>query len=902
MTLPAARWYAGLVVVVFALVPESDWSRSIYLLGVTGATVAMAVATRGREDLRAWRWVTAAIAINTAADWVGSIQRWTDSTAFAWHALDVVYLVAYFCFVRALLLLARNRERTSVVDRVIELWSMVAVAGLVSWFTLVQPALNAARPPLERMIAVGYPLCALFLVALTAWVLLVRGRRGEPGLLQLGAGLVTWLVADLGHSVYATSEQTAHSPKLLDLGWLLGAVLIGLACLQASVGTRTTGALQPRRAGWARVAIGAMLILIPMVVHAIRDVNDGHGLPLPSLLTSMVLTALSVWRTLRLRRESDRAWSTLRARERRAQALAANSSDAVLVIDPQGRLVHGVEDVQRLLGVDAPIDLGAPAWHLIDEVDQAKAATVFAHCVDAPGEVLSAELRLTLAGEPSRWFSFRAVNLVDEPDVGGIVVNVHNIDDRKQAERELQHRATHDALTGLPNRALFHERVRGALDHGAAAARPCAVLFIDLDGFKSVNDSLGHDAGDHLLRVVAERLRAVTPRRHTVARLGGDEFAVLLEDGFALAEEAGDLAAAILDALGEEVPILGQQLHPRASIGVAMSSVGDDAATVLRHADLAMYEAKGRGRGRWQAFEAQMEEELSERLRIEHDLGGAVAGGQLRLEYQPIVQLASDRLRGFEALLRWEHPTLGRLAPDRFVPAAESTGLIVAIGAWVLEQAGSVMARWRDELPHDPPLTMAVNVSAKQLVDPGFVALVRDVVQRHRLEPQLLVLELTETSLISQPDVVASRMAELRALGVRLAIDDFGTGYSSLNHLRRFPVDIVKIDREFTSMIESADEVPAIVRGLLELSRTLGLEVVAEGIETEEQLRGLRAQHCAAGQGYYFARPLDEGAAEALLARSFSPSAGSVRAGVRAGADPGPVPEVRDGEHRVTTK
>jgi diguanylate cyclase (GGDEF)-like protein/PAS domain S-box-containing protein len=900
-----ARWHAALAtlaVLAFTLAPHSDWSRGVYLLGVTGAVVAMFVVTRGRSDLVPWKWVTAAMVVNSAADWAASVQRWMDSDAFAWHVLDLVYLVAYAGFVRALLLLARNRERTSVVDRVIELWSIVAVIGLVTWFVLIQPALNAGSPPLERLIAVGYPLFALFLVTLTAWTFLVRGRRSEPGLIALGAGLTTWLLADLGHSMQATVRLAEAQPsKLLDIGWMTGSVLIAMGCVQASVGRRGAEPPPPRRAGWARVAIGATLILIPMVVHVIRDVREGHGAPWPSLVTAVVLTGLSVWRTLRLRGESDRAWTLLRARERRAQALAANSSDAVLIVDPEGRLLHGREDAQRLMGSELDIQDDTPAWHLISEVDQARGMAVMGRCIEAPGEVFSTELRVNVPDGPPRWFSFRAINLSDDPDIGGIVVNVHNIDDRKQAERQLQHRATHDALTGLPNRSLFHGRVSEALERGEHTQEPCAALFIDLDGFKAVNDSLGHDAGDSLLRVVAERLRSVTPRRHTVARLGGDEFGVLLEDGNDIAAEASALAESILDALGTEVPVQGQSLHPRASIGVALSRPGEDAATVLRHADLAMYDAKNSGRGRWHVFESQMEAELEERLRIEHDLSGAIGGGQLRLEYQPIVQLATDRLRGFEALLRWEHPTLGRLGPDRFVPVAESTGLILPIGEWVLEQACSVMARWEAELPHDPPLTMAVNVSAKQLADPGFGTMVRDVLQRHGIEPHLLVLELTETSLITRPEVVAARLDELRDLGVRLAIDDFGTGYSSLNHLRRFPVDIVKVDREFTSMIESADDVPAIVRALLDLSRTLGLEVVAEGVETKAQLDGLRGEHCGAGQGYYFARPLDEGAAEALLARSFSPSAGVGRVEVRStrgevsGAGGGP------DSHRLTT-
>jgi diguanylate cyclase (GGDEF)-like protein len=461
------------------------------------------------------------------------------------------------------------------------------------------------------------------------------------------------------------------------------------------------------------------------------------------------------------------------------------------------------------------------------------------------------------------WLSTRVVNLLDEPDVRGIVVNLHDITDRKLAEEELAHQAFHDSLTGLANRALFRDRVEHALHRRARTGSEPAVVYFDLDGFKNVNDGLGHECGDGLLREVASRLQGVVRSGDTVARLGGDEFAVLVEESSHVLVEAEAVAERVLRALTVPMTLGDHDVTVSASIGIATSDAESTATSLLRDADVAMYQAKTTGRARWVVYEPNMRAAAVQRALIENALTHALEREQFKLVYQPVVELETNRIVGFEALLRWEHPELGAVMPDQFIPIAEDNGMIIPIGRWVLQTACRTAAGWL--VDHPGQLTMAVNLSARQLASSELFHHVQDALDAAGLDSSALVLEMTETALVHDPTLAAARLHQLRTLGVRLAIDDFGTGYSSLSYLRQFPVDILKIDRSFINTITDRDRVPAIVRGLLELARTLGLETIAEGIETDAQLGQLRDQHCELGQGYLFARPLPLEQAEALL-------------------------------------
>ena len=431
---------------------------------------------------------------------------------------------------------------------------------------------------------------------------------------------------------------------------------------------------------------------------------------------------------------------------------------------------------------------------------------------------------------------------------------------------EAMHQAFHDSLTGLASRSLFMERVEHALALAARERCSVAVLFIDLDRFKMVNDTLGHGAGDQLLVHVGERLRACLRAFDTAARLGGDEFAVLLQDA-ATATEAEAVAERIIEAIGAVFVINGKDVFVDASIGIAVSAPYDsDADDLLRNADVAMYQAKRDGAGRHVMFEPGMHAALVERVELEADLRRAVDRNEFTVHYQPIVALADGHICGVEALVRWEHPERGLVPPMDFIPLAEETGLIVPIGRWVLRQACQQVSRWQDQLGHGRRLNLSVNLSARQVQQPGLPADVADALAESGIPPERLVLEITESLLLYDQKGAAGKLDELKRLGVRLAIDDFGTGYSSLSYLRQYPIDVLKIDKSFINGVGASTEASQFVRAIVKLGQSLHLDVVAEGIEIGEQLSELRNARCEFGQGYYFAPPLQSHDIDRLLA------------------------------------
>jgi diguanylate cyclase (GGDEF)-like protein len=432
------------------------------------------------------------------------------------------------------------------------------------------------------------------------------------------------------------------------------------------------------------------------------------------------------------------------------------------------------------------------------------------------------------------------------------------VSERKSLEEQMAHQAFHDPLTGLANRVLFKDRVEQALLRGNRYRRSLAVLFLDLDDFKTVNDSLGHAAGDTLLVEVANRLQSALRTSDTAARLGGDEFAILIEDTAGVAD-ALRLADRIFEELAPPISIQGKDVLISTSIGVAFSDASrEDADELLRNADVAMYTAKSKGKRCVELFEPSMYTAVLRRLALKADLQRAIDQNELTLHYQPIIEMASERLAGVEALVRWNHEQRGMIPPSEFIPLAEETGLILPLGRAVLQRACSQARLWLDTL--GVPVRVSVNLSTRQLQDPELVNDVAEALASSGLEPNLLVLEITETLLMQETDVIMARLHELKRLGVRIAIDDFGTGYSSLSYLRRFPVDILKIDKTFVDGLNGEGEGEALVRAIIELARALNLQTVAEGIEEVSQLSALQLLGCDYGQGYFYARPLDDAA------------------------------------------
>ncbi len=431
---------------------------------------------------------------------------------------------------------------------------------------------------------------------------------------------------------------------------------------------------------------------------------------------------------------------------------------------------------------------------------------------------------------------------------------------------EAMREAFHDALTGLASRALFLNRLEHQIATVARDNTPLGVLFIDLNRFKVINDTLGHAAGDQLLVEVAQRIVHALRTGDTAARFGGDEFAALLVN--VGTEEALGIADRIIDAIRQPFEVEGKQVFVNASVGVAIHSPGQEANDLLRDADVAMYRAKRAGEGRRELFRPAMHAELLARVQLETELRHAIDNDQLTVHYQPIVALSTGTIKGFEALTRWTHPERGPVPPTDFIPLAEETGLILAIGNWVLREACLQVHRWQRDFPDLPPLAMNVNLSARQLQQPGLLEEVREALTDSGVEPEHLVLEITESLLHQDVDEAVARLHGLKGIGVRLAIDDFGTGYSSLSCLHRFPVDIMKIDKSFVQgLISGRRRATSFVHAIVRLGRMLDLETVAEGIESAEQLSQLRGARCEYGQGYYYARPLDaDQAAEYLRA------------------------------------
>jgi diguanylate cyclase (GGDEF)-like protein/PAS domain S-box-containing protein len=550
----------------------------------------------------------------------------------------------------------------------------------------------------------------------------------------------------------------------------------------------------------------------------------------------------------------------------RFKALVQNSADIITIHDANGTTTFESPSAARMLGWPPGALIGHSPWESVHPRDVARVRKAFDIVVHGRSQPVPIEFRYRHANGSWIWLEAVGNNLLDYPHVRGVVLTSRDITRRKAAERRIEHLAHHDFLTDLPNRSLLRDRLDVALAQARRDGQLVAALFIDLDRLKVVNDTLGHAAGDRMLREAAARLAGCTREGDTVARLGGDEFMVVLPN---LDDARGAAVAAqkIRESLAQVTELNGQEVFVSASIGVSLFPAdAADAETLIRNADAAMYSAKRHGGDNYQFYTADLNVQVQERLAIEQGLRVARERNEFSLVYQPKIDLESGRMIGVEALLRWQHPSVGLISPGRFIPLAEETGLIIPIGEWVLRTACEQIRAWRDagiELP------VAVNLSACQFRQRNLAHTIHRILSETGVPPKCLELEITESDVMENAEIAIATLDELKARGVSISVDDFGTGYSSLSYLKRFPLDVLKIDRSFVRDIAVDSDDAAIVEAIIALARSLEIKVVAEGVETEDQMAFLNRAGCDYAQGYLFSQPVESGQIPALLERRY---------------------------------
>ncbi|MFN8666057.1 MAG: EAL domain-containing protein [Gemmatimonadaceae bacterium] len=586
-----------------------------------------------------------------------------------------------------------------------------------------------------------------------------------------------------------------------------------------------------------------------------------------------VAGVVSMYATGWIERTLKKGIAARRHADARFRAVFEQSGVGVAILGTGGTIVEANEALAEFLGRRADELKGEPLHGFCATDDAEQVAQMEEDVAERRRLTASAETRYQRGEGDVAWGSLTLTSAHDASDTRLIAV-VQDVTHRKSLEKELLRQAFYDQLTGLANRGLFRDRVHHALSRASRDNEGVAVMFLDLDNFKGINDTLGHAAGDDLLATVSARLLNATRGCDTVARLGGDEFAVLLEH-VRSDEDAVIVADRITNALSLPVQLsAGATVRVGASIGIARATPTDGVEELLRNADVAMYAAKSGSRGGHVFFDASMHAALVDRVSLESDLRRALEEGEFWVAYQPIVALESHEVLGIEALLRWNHPTKGLVPPNAFIAVAEETGLIVPIGTWVLREACRRTAQWNARRPDGHAFSVTVNLSVRQLQAPSLLADVQGALEAAGLPPSQLVLEITENALMQRTEATLERLHELKALGVRLAIDDFGTGYSSLSYLQQFPVDILKIDRSFTDGLMRGSHDDALARTIIALGDLLTLRTIAEGVEHARQHARLRDLGCDYGQGYLFSRPLAPSDVDDLLSRGVLELAG----------------------------
>jgi diguanylate cyclase (GGDEF)-like protein/PAS domain S-box-containing protein len=865
-------WVCSLI--AFARVGDATTAQLTSNVGLTAVSLlaGAAAVARGRREgelRRFWRLLGAA-----CLSWSAGMAVWTWYESLVGREVPFPSLadVGYLGFPAfgALALLSLPLTAQTLAGRLRVLLDGLIVALsllLVSWIVVLEPVLVAGGDSvLAQWISVAYPASDVVVITIVVYTGLrarQSARRPSVSLSMVGWGLLAFAFSDSGF-VYLTTSSDYSSGNLIDIGWFTGFALLLLAALRvkhveaAAVEDESLGRQLGTFLPYSAVLIAVGTSVIEMVQHGSPDsfISWDRSALILSLVVRQILTLRENFAlTANLEDRVAARTAELQSSRQRFAALAQHSSDVVTVIDSVGRITYQSESSQRVLGRPAEAMTGSMLWEFMPHAEAAALRDTIAAVSLEPLRLQTVQsLWLRADGKPCH-LEVTVTNLLRNKHVGGLVLNSRDITDRTALEEQLLHQAFHDSLTGLFNRAMFKERLEHALSRRGRDSSTLGVLFLDLDGFKLVNDTLGHSTGDALLVQVSNRLLSLVRPSDTVARFGGDEFAILVED-LQDAEYTTTLAERVNRSLRDPYDLSGTPVHLSVSVGIAHDDdTAADAEQVLRNADLAMYQAKTESDGGYAVYDPSMHAGLVDRVQLERDLRSAVDDGRLILHYQPLINMSSGRVTGVEALARWDHPDRGLIPPQEFIPLAEATGLIRRLGYWVLREACTQAVKWHRLHPGLADLNVGVNISPRQLDDPTLADYISSVLEETGLRAELLTIEMTESVLMSDSPEALATLAQLREMGVRLAIDDFGTGYSSLSYLHRFPVDILKIDRSFVDQL-SRDGHTALVSTIVRLGHTMSLETVAEGIERPEEMLLLRRQGCTTGQGFHFSPPI----------------------------------------------